>query len=185
MYFWSNAVNNLKNVKQDIANAIRSKGVEVPETFKIDELSGYVDQIETYDMSRSVCAYNGSELIQLWHSDDGISDKSMYNIQTNITNIKVGENVTNIVNTFYNCQNVSGNAYFYSSNISNVRNCFYNRNTPNRLNLYVPSNSTTLNTCLDNTTSSLVGKAITWTDDYTTNGYYYNTSYNIYIYPEK
>jgi hypothetical protein len=29
----------------------------------------------------------------------------------------------------------------------------------------------------------MVGKYITWTDDTATNGCYYNTSYNIYIYP--
>ena len=36
---------------------------------------------------------------------------------------------------------------------------------------------------LYNNASSLVGTTITWTDDTTTNGCYYNTSYNIYIYP--
>jgi hypothetical protein len=30
---------------------------------------------------------------------------------------------------------------------------------------------------------SIVGSPITWTDDFATNGCYYNTSYNIYIYP--
>jgi hypothetical protein len=29
----------------------------------------------------------------------------------------------------------------------------------------------------------MIGSAITWTDDTTTNGCYYNTAYNIYIYP--
>jgi hypothetical protein len=30
---------------------------------------------------------------------------------------------------------------------------------------------------------SLVEATITWTNDYTTNGCYYNNAYNIYIYP--
>ena len=40
-----------------------------------------------------------------------------------------------------------------------------------------------MTTLLYNNTSSLVGNTITWTDDTATNGCYYNTSYNIYIYP--
>jgi hypothetical protein len=41
----------------------------------------------------------------------------------------------------------------------------------------------TLTKCLDNTSAGLVGSAITWTDETATNGYYYNTAHNIYIYP--
>jgi hypothetical protein len=40
-----------------------------------------------------------------------------------------------------------------------------------------------MTTLLTNNTSSLVGATITWTDDTATNGCYYNTQYNIYIYP--
>ena len=40
-----------------------------------------------------------------------------------------------------------------------------------------------MTTLLTNNTSSLVGTNITWTDDTATNGCYYNTYYNIYIYP--
>ena len=36
MYFWSNAVNNLKTIKNDIINSIRNKDVEVPENIRID-----------------------------------------------------------------------------------------------------------------------------------------------------
>jgi hypothetical protein len=40
-----------------------------------------------------------------------------------------------------------------------------------------------MTTLLRNNTFTLVGGAITWTNDTATNGCYYNTAYNIYIYP--
>jgi hypothetical protein len=88
-----------------------------------------------------------------------------------------------MINTYTNCRNLTGNGYFYSPKVSSITNCFYGRNTNNQLSLYVPSNSTTLTTCLFNSTSSMVGNTITWTDDTAANGCYYNTAYNIYIYP--
>lgn len=94
-----------------------------------------------------------------------------------------GNNVTNMFIAYHNCPNLYGNGYFYSNNVADIQNCFYGRNTSNYLNLYVPANSTTLNTCLYNNTSSMVGTSIDWTDDIATNGRYYNTQYNIYIYP--
>jgi hypothetical protein len=51
------------------------------------------------------------------------------------------------------------------------------------LNIYVPENSTTNNTIYFNTGSrSIVNNIITWTND-SSNNRYYNTNYNIYIYP--
>jgi hypothetical protein len=85
--------------------------------------------------------------------------------------------------TYRNCYNLINNGYFYSSKVSSIRNCFNGRNTSNKLSLYVPSNSTTFTTCLINNIDSMVGTDITWTDDSVTNGCYYNTAYNIYIYP--
>ena len=89
-------------------------------------------------------------------------------------------NVTTMQGTYYDCTNLYGNSYFYSNNVSNVYNCFYGRNTSNQLNIYVYNNSTTMNTCLYTNASSMVGTDITWTYD---NNRYYNTAYNIYIYP--
>jgi len=84
--------------------------------------------------------------------------------------------------TYCNCTNIQGNTYFYSNSISNVRNCFYNRNTSNRLNIYVYAGTTTNSTVRQTTsTTSLTGKAITWTTD-ATNNCSYNTTYNLYIY---
>jgi hypothetical protein len=102
----------------------------------------------------------------------------------NLTGAPVcGENVTDMVYTYYNCINLSSNGYFYSNKVSNVCGCFAERNAGRRLNLYVPANSTTLTTCLSTSSStSLTETDITWTND-TANNRYYNTTHNIYIYP--
>lgn len=94
-----------------------------------------------------------------------------------------GLNVINMAYAYKNCRNLSGNGYFYSPNVRYAVECFYNRNRSAALSLYVPSNSTTLTTCLINNYSSIVGSSIAWTNAVATNGCYYNTSYNIYIYP--
>jgi hypothetical protein len=86
-------------------------------------------------------------------------------------------------NTYYGCNNITGNTYFYSNNITNVCNCFYGRNNSTRLNIYVHANTTTNTTVMTASTSSLVGSEITWIDDTATNGCHYNTQYNIYVYP--
>jgi hypothetical protein len=85
--------------------------------------------------------------------------------------------------TYLGCTNLSGNSYFYSTNVRSVAGCFNGRSSATRLNIYVPANSNTLNTCLTNNTNSLLGTGITWVNDYTTNGVYYNATRNIYIYP--
>ena len=117
----------------------------------------------------------------------GNNVKSMFHVYSGCSNLTgspvCGNNVTDMDDTYYNCPNLFGNGYFYSNKVAKIKNCFYGRNTSNRLNLYVPANSTTLNTCLYNNTYSMVGTNITWTDDTATNGRYYNTQYNIYIYP--
>lgn len=94
-----------------------------------------------------------------------------------------GKNITSMSRAYYNCRNLHGNAYFYSPNISDVYGCFYKRNTSNRLNIYVTKDSTSLTTLLANTSSSMYMSFITWTNDLATNGYYYNASYNTYVYP--
>ena len=94
-----------------------------------------------------------------------------------------GANVTKMTYSYYYCSEMYGNSYFYSPNVSTMTNCFYGRNTANVLSIYTVANSTTMNTILINNTSSLVGAPITWTDDTATTGCYYNTAYNIYIYP--
>ena len=92
-------------------------------------------------------------------------------------------NVTDMFNTYRNCHSLAENAYFYSNNVSNVRNCFGIRDISKMINIYAPANSTTMTTLLYNNMCSLVGKTCTWTNDIAVNGCYYNTAYNICIYP--
>ncbi len=107
-----------------------------------------------------------------------------YSYCYNLTGSPVcGPNVTDMINTYYNCPNIHGNFYVLSNNINDATNCFGGKDNGKRLNIYVSENSTSLNTCLYNNTSSLVGKNITWTNNYNVNKCYYNTVYNIYIYP--
>ena len=44
-------------------------------------------------------------------------------------------------------------------------------------------NSITLNACLKTNSYSIIGSDIIWTNDYSVNKCYYNTYYNVYIYP--
>jgi hypothetical protein len=107
-----------------------------------------------------------------------------YSNCSNITGSPIcGKSVGTMNHAYYGCVNLSSNGYFYSNYIYDVNGCFGYRTTLNRINLYVSSNSKTLNTCLCNNTASMVCGKITWTDDTATNGCYYNTQYNIYIYP--
>ena len=102
---------------------------------------------------------------------------------TNLTTAVCGNSVIYIHEAYQNCPNIQGNAYFYSTGITTAHKCFEGRNVSNNLSIYVPANSTTLTTILStDNANSLVGADITWEND-TTNNCYYNTDYNIYIYP--
>ena len=121
-----------------------------------------------------VCGYNVERI-------DGA-----YQNCSNLTGSPVcGPKVTNLYYAYDNCPNLSsGNAYFYSNNITTVFRCFGNKNTSNRLNIYLPDKSVSLNCCLENKAGySIVGGEVKWTNDVSANGYYYNTQYNVYIYP--
>ena len=135
------------------------------------------DMTSTY---YNCCNLTGSPVC----SNNVIDMSEAYRNCYNLTGSPVcGNNVTNMYGAYYGCSNLTSNGYFYSNNISNMESCFGNRNTSTYLNLYLPSNSTSLTTALINNTFSLVGMEITWTDDTATNNCYYNTQYNIYIYP--
>jgi hypothetical protein len=133
-----------------------------------------------------------------------------YNCQ-NLTGSPVcGANVNTMNYTYYNCKNLTGVAivgpnvtsmgytysevkgltdiYIYSNKLSTMYKCVGNKDNSLRMNIYVPktgpnSSNNTIARCLYNNTSSIVGSTITWTNDMTTNGCHYNTTYNIYIYP--
>ena len=95
------------------------------------------------------------------------------------------KNVINMCGTYYNCTNLFNNdVYLYSNKINNIANCFYGKNNSTMLNIHLYANGynsthNTLNSCL---TQPLAGNLISWTND-ATNRRYYNTSYNIYLYP--
>jgi len=101
----------------------------------------------------------------------------------NLATAVCGPSVVNAYSTYWNATNIRGNAYFYSPNITNAVGLFGgNRNTANRLNVYIPTNSTTLNHFQKSDTTSIVEAIITWSNN-TANNCFYNTQYNIYIYP--
>lgn len=136
------------------------------------------------DVVTYVNFYNTNSLTNVSYMASSINNmSSTYQSCYNLTGSPVcGSNVTNMGYTYYDCPSLDSNGYFYSNKITNIRSCFEGKNNSKMLNLYVPANSTTLTTCLYSKTSSLVGNTITWTND-TTNNRYYNTTYNIYIYP--
>ncbi len=99
----------------------------------------------------------------------------------------IGSNVTNMKETFNGCTNIYGSGYIYSNKVNFASNCFRNRSNSKMLNLYVPitgynATHNTLNTLLKTDSSSIVGSAISWTND-TANNRYYNAVQNICIYP--
>ena len=96
-----------------------------------------------------------------------------------------GNVVTNIAGCYALCLNIGANAYFFSNRVYNATNCFGGKNNSRRLNIYVPSTGyntsyNTLQKCLYTNAQSLVGTTISWTKS---GSNYYNTAYNIYIYP--
>ena len=103
-----------------------------------------------------------------------------FNCSNLIGNPVCGNNVISMYRTYYNCYNLSGNMYMYSNNVSNMRNCFYGKNNSNRYDIYAHQDTTTWNTLSINNTSSMIGSNITWTNY--SNGSFYNTAYNIYVY---
>ena len=113
--------------------------------------------------------------------------KRTYDGCSNLTGCPIcGPNVTSMEDTYNGCINLSCNAYFYSKYLNGIRNCFYIRNTSAPLRVYVPMNSKTFHTVYHRniySDYSLIGREITWTDDMLTNNCYYNTTYNLYLYP--
>jgi hypothetical protein len=63
--------------------------------------------------------------------------------------------------------------------------CFRGFSNDKKLSIYVHDNSKTLNTCLSSQLKNVLmsNNSTTWVNDIATNGCYYNTAMNIYIYP--
>ena len=102
----------------------------------------------------------------------------------NLTGAVIGDKVTNAYQAYANCSKVKGNVYINTNNITNIINCFGGRSHANRLNIYIPANtsSSTFNCIIGNTSdgTTIVNNAISWTQS---GSYYYNTVFNIYVYP--
>lgn len=201
--FWMNEVNRINNAKHDIANAIRSKGVDLSSSIKIDGYPDYINTIKQYDKNYSVQAYNGNNMVSYTYSLIGDFRKACFGFGFgNITNIYVGKNITNLSEAFYGCNitcdfvcpeniidisrcfmysNCSGNHYYNNClNIRNVSNSYYGK-TGNRLNIFtIPENQ---NIFLNSSIGSTYWEEImyeTIPENY--NYCYYNTYSNIYVY---
>lgn len=137
------------------------------------------DMVSTYDncynlIGTPVC---GNKVTNMYHT--------YYGCHSLTGAPACGENVMDMDHAYHNCYNISGNAYFYSNKVRTVQSCFYGRNTSRRLNIHVPKTGlnysyNTLATCLHNGNTSFVRNVITWSQSGVN---YYNTFYNIYIYP--
>ena len=106
------------------------------------------------------------------------------NCQNLSGSVWVGKNVQNMQRTYQNtwCYR-SGNIYILSPNVTNATNAFGRYTGNYRINIFIPANSTTQTTFTQTTAgTSLTNGAITWTTD-NTNGYIYNSSRNLYLYP--
>ena len=90
----------------------------------------------------------------------------------------IGSNVTDASYAYSCCDNIS-NVYIYSSKLSDVRGVVSKSNYDRRTNLYVLKDSQSLTKCLS-TDKTVVLNSITWTQS---GEMYYNTVYNVYIYP--
>jgi hypothetical protein len=99
----------------------------------------------------------------------------------NLTTAIVGESVTNAQGAYANCTNLSGNAYIYANSVNTLR-LFADRSNSKSLSIYVHKNSSTFNSVLRTNAASIVGYNISWNYD-NTNERYYNSVYNIYVYP--
>ena len=113
-----------------------------------------------------------------------IDMKCAYKNCFNLTGSPVcGPNVNTMYQTYARCYNLSGSLVMYSDNITNMSGCFANRYNTKELKIFVHPNTTSLTSVLKSDTSSIMGVAMTWTDDMATNGCYYNSMYNVKVYP--
>lgn len=115
----------------------------------------------------------------------GTNVTNMYKAYANCYNLTgkpaCGNKVTQMAYAYWNAKSLQGNAYIYSASITNADGAFGNKNYSTRLNIYVPSGSTTFSTFIaTSNTNSITMQNMTWTQS---GSCYYNTAYNIYIYP--
>ena len=176
-----NNVKIYKNEENDIITYMSFKDSQT-----ITNVTSMTDSIT--DMRESF--YNCGNLTKVPMCGNNVTTmtKAYYNC-INLTGTAIGgNNVSDMSQAYYNCKNIKTNAYFFSNKVNNAQSCFALKDTSKRLNLYVPqtgyaSGYNTVDTCLLTNEKSLIGSNITWTNSMATNGCYYNTAQNIYIYP--
>ena len=176
-----NNVKLYKNEENDIITYMSFKDSQT-----ITNVTNMTDSIT--DMGESF--YNCRNLIKVPMCGNNVTTmaKAYYNC-INLTEVAIGGyNVSDMSQAYYNCKNIKTNAYFFSNKVNNAQSCFASKDISKRLNIYVPqtghtSDYNTVNTCLLANEKSLIGSNITWTNSMATNGCYYNTAQNIYIYP--
>jgi hypothetical protein len=176
--------NNVKLYKNDESDIITYMSFKNSQT--ITSVTNMTNSIT--DMRQSF--YNCRNLTKAPMCGNNVTtmDQAFFSCSNLKVPATIGFNVTTSWMTYCNCYNIGANAYFFSHKVNNAQSCFGLRDTSKRLNIYVPqqgysSSYNTLGTCLYTNDSSLIGQNITWTNDITTNGCYYNTAQNIYIYP--
>lgn len=102
---------------------------------------------------------------------------------TNLTGAPVfGEVVNDIANAYRNCSKLEGNTYIYSVLNAVPVGVFNGKSNSRRLNVYIPSGTNTETYFSYTNSYSILNRSVTWTNN-TSNGCFYNTTFNIYIYP--
>ena len=141
-------------------------------------------------MTTAVCGSNVTNMAYAYRNCSnlttavcGLNVTNMSHTYSNCPKLTIaicGPNVTYMNNTYQSCRNVQGNMYVYSNVVNHWKGCFSGRNTSNRLNIYMHNNSTSLNEAINSASKITGANTTTWTQ---VENYYYNTTYNIYIYP--
>lgn len=119
-------LNRISNAKNDIANAIRSKGVDLSASVSFDDYPIYVNKINYIDPAYTFRVYNGSNLVSCSYSPTGDCGRTLYN--GNITNIVCGNKVSNISYSIMNCTSTTTHDFVCGPNVTDISVCFSNAN---------------------------------------------------------
>lgn len=106
-------LSRIVNAKQDIYNYLNSKNVFVPNYVTFEEYPKYINLVRfssSASSENSVTIYNGNNIVGMCILDNISTSPSFYNYQNTITEISVGNLVTNMSEAFMSCANLTGNA---------------------------------------------------------------------------
>lgn len=197
----------INNAKTDIYNILSNNGIDnIPYTISnyYTILNSAIMDKNEFDNANYIKFYRNNDLYRITRTINGdgsyiacdnedITDLFVGNSVTNLSfafyncfnlkNIVIGSNVNNMYYAFFGCRNLSGNAYIYSNTLTNTQYCFINRDINARLNIYVHAGSST-NTYIyqkARIANALFNKIYIFTRN-TSNSCYYNASCNTYVY---